>query len=88
LGGAKVFPKIDLNFGYHQLRIREEDIEKTAFSARYGHFEYIVMYFGLTKAPAAFMEAMNMMLHEFLDDIMVVFLDDFLIYSKAEEEHE
>jgi hypothetical protein len=83
-----VFSKIDLNSGYHQLRIREEDIEKTAFCTRYGHFKFIVMSFGLTNAPAAFMEAMNRMLHEFLDDFVVVFLDDILIYSKTEEEHE
>jgi hypothetical protein len=70
------------------LRIREEDIEKTAFSTRYGHFKFIVMSFGLTNAPATFMEAMNKMLHEFLDDFVVVFLDDILIYSKMEEEHE
>jgi hypothetical protein len=77
-----VFSKIDLNSGYHQLRIHEEDIEKTAFCTRYGHYEFIVMSFGLTNAPAAFMEAMNRMLHEFLDDF------DILIYSKTEAEHE
>jgi hypothetical protein len=88
LTGALVFSKIDLNSGYHQLRIREEDIEKTTFCTRYGHFEFIVMSFGLTNAPAAFMEAMNRMLHEFLDDFVVMFLDDILIYSKMEEEHE
>jgi hypothetical protein len=88
LRGAQVFSKIDLNSGYHQLRIREGDIEKTPFSTRYGHFEFIVMSFGLTNASAAFMEAMNRMLHEFLDDFVVVFLDDILIYSKMEEEHE
>jgi hypothetical protein len=86
--GARVFSKIDLNSGYHQLRIREEDIEKTAFSTRYRHYEYVVMSFGLTNAPAAFMEAMNRMLHEYLDDFVVVFLDDILIYSQTEEEHE
>jgi hypothetical protein len=83
-----VFSKIDLNSGYHQLRIREEDIEKTAFCTRYGHYEFIVMSFGLTNAPVAFMEAMNRMLHEFLDDFVVMFLDDILIYSKTEAEHE
>jgi hypothetical protein len=82
-----VFSKIDLNSGYHQLRIRGEDIEKTTFCTRYGNFEFIVMSFGLTNAPA-FIEAMNRMLHEFLDDFVVVFLDDILIYSKTEEEHE
>jgi hypothetical protein len=88
LRGVKVFSKIDLNSGYHQLRIREEDIEKTTFSTRYGHYEYIVMSFGLTNAPAMFMEAINRMLHEYLDDFIIVFLDDILIYSKSEEEHE
>jgi hypothetical protein len=88
LRGAKIFSKIDLNSGYHQSRIKEEDIEKTAFSTRYGHYEYIVMSFRLTNAPAAFMEAMNRMLHEYLDDFVVVFLDDILIYSKSEEEHD
>jgi hypothetical protein len=88
LRGAQVFSNFDLNSGYHQLRIHEEDIEKSSFSTRYGHFEFIVMSFGLTNAPAAFMEAMNRMLHEFLDDFVVLFLDDILIYSKTEEEHE
>jgi hypothetical protein len=88
LRGAQVFSKIDLNSGYHQLRIREEDIEKTTFSTRYGHFKFTIMSFGLTNAPTAFMEAMNRMLHEFLDDFVVVFLDDILIYSKTKEEHE
>jgi hypothetical protein len=88
LRGAQVFSKIDLNYGHHQLRIREEDIGKTAFCPRYGHYEFIVMSFGLTNSPAAFMEAMNRMLHEFLDDFVVVFLDDILIYSKTEVEHE
>jgi hypothetical protein len=88
LRGAKVFSKIDFNSGYHQIRIKEEDIEKTAFNTRYGHFEYIVMSFGLTNAPAVFMEVMNRMLHEYLDVFVVVFIDDILVYSKSEEEHE
>jgi hypothetical protein len=88
LRGVKIFSKIDLNSGYHQLRIREEDIEKTAFSTRYGHYEYIVIPFGLTYSPATFMEAMNRMLHNYLDDFIIVFLDNILIYSKSEEEHE
>jgi hypothetical protein len=88
LRGAKIFSKIDLNSGYHKLRIREEDIEKTTFSTRYVHYEYIIMSFGLTNAPTAFMEAMNRMLHDYLDDFIIVFLDNILIYSKCEEEHE
>jgi hypothetical protein len=88
LRGVKIFSKIDLNSGYYQLRIKEEDIEKMAFITRYEHYEYIVMSFGLTNAPAAFMEAMNRMLHEYLDDFVLVFLDDILIYSKSEEEHD
>jgi hypothetical protein len=88
LRGAHVFCKIDLNSGYHQLRIHEEDIERTTFSTRYGHFDYIAMSFGLTNAPAPIIQVMNKMLHEFLDDFVVVFLDDILIYSKTEEEHE
>jgi hypothetical protein len=88
LRGAQVFSKIDLNSGYHQLSIREEDIKKTSFCTRYGHYEFIVMSFGLTNALTAFMEVMNRMLHEFLDDFVVVFLDDILIYSKTETEHE
>lgn len=88
LRGAKVFSKTDLQSGYHQSRIQEEDIEKTAFSTRYGHYEFIVMSFGLTNAPVVFMEAMNRMLHDYLDDFVIVFIDDILIYSKTEEKHE
>jgi hypothetical protein len=88
LRGAKVFSKIDLNSCYHQLRIREEDIEKTTFSTRYRHYEYVVMSFGLINAPATFIETINGMLHEYLDDFVVVFLDDILIYSQTKEEHE
>jgi hypothetical protein len=70
------------------LRIKEEDIKKMAFSTSYGHYEYVVMSFGLTNAPAVFMEAMNRMLHPYLDVFVVVFIDDILVYSKTEEEHE
>jgi hypothetical protein len=68
------------------LRIKEKDIEKTAFSTRYGHYEYVVMSFGLTSALAVFMEAMNRMLHPYLDIFVVVFIDDILVYSKTVEE--
>ena len=88
LRGAKVFSKIDLQFGYNQIRVREQDIEKMTFATKYGHYEYMVMSFGLTNAPAYLMEVMNSMLHKYLDDFVVVFIDDILIYSKTEEEHE
>jgi hypothetical protein len=86
--GASVFLKIDLRSTYHKLKIQELDIPKTAFCTRYGLYEYTVMSFGLTNAPTYFMYLMNKVFMEYLDKFIVVFIDDILIFSKTEEEHE
>ncbi|GJW32646.1 putative reverse transcriptase domain-containing protein [Tanacetum coccineum] len=88
LQGLSVYLKIDLRLGYHQLRVHEEDIPKTAFRTQYGHYEFQVMMFGLTNAPAVFMDLMNQVCKPYLDKFVIIFIDDILIYSKSKQEHE
>ena len=88
LGGSKYFSKIDLRNGYYQVRIAEEDIYKTAFRTRYGHYEFTVLPMGLTNAPATFMQLMQDIFREYLDDFVISYLDDLLIYSKSLDDHE
>src|SRR4051812_27879909 len=87
LAGSSVFSKMDLRLGYHQIKIRNEDIHKTTFTTRYGLYEYTVMSFGLTNAPATLSRLMNSIFMEYLDKFVVIYLDDILIYTNSEEEH-
>ena len=85
---AAWFSKIDLRSGYHQLKVREYDVHKTDFWTRYGHYEFVVMPFGITNAPAAFMDLINRVCRPILDKSIIMFIDDILIYSKSKEDHE
>src|SRR5262249_25170295 len=85
---AKIFTKIDLQSGYHLIRVVDEDVHKTAISTKYGHYEWTLMPFGLCNAPATFQQTVNQIFSEFIDDFLVVYLDDILVYSSTHEKHE
>jgi hypothetical protein len=88
LKDSNIFSKIDLRSGYHQVRIKDEDISKTAFRTRYGHYEFTVVPFGLSNVPIVFMCLINGVFKDYLDEFIIIFLNDILVYSKSEEEHE
>ena len=88
LKGESVFSKIDLRLGYYQLRVKYVDVPKTAFRTRYGHYEFLVMSFGLTNVLVVFMDLINKVFHPYLDQFVVVLIDDILVYSKDAQEHE
>jgi hypothetical protein len=87
VGGERIFSKLDLGFVYHQVRIKDEDINKTTFRARYRHYEFVVIPFVLTNAPTTFMCLMNRIFSQYLEKFVLVFINDILVYSKTEEEH-